>query len=70
MQPQNMPIPQNLPPQNFAPNNQGYPEFGAINIPKNNAAIGGPTQGPAKGSNQLPNLDDFEERMRKLRENL
>ena len=51
-------------------NGGGYPEFGAINMPKGG---GIPTQQPVKnnaGSNALPNLDDFEERMRKLRENL
>lgn len=82
-QPDNMPVPQNQ--QGFnqsagfgtnpGPQNQGgYPEFGAINVPKNNTALGG---GGANGFNQggqegnkLPNLDDFEERMKKLRENL
>ena len=62
----------NVPPTNNNSNQGGYPEFGALNIPKNNAALGGggQVQQPAKGNSQLPNLDDFEERMRKLRENL
>ncbi len=71
----NQQIPQNLPknpPENFQQitqkNDKNYPEFGGITVPKNNAALQQGAEG--KGGNQLPNLDDFEERMRKLRENL
>lgn len=52
---------------------QGYPEFGGVNLPKNNAALGGgagPQNTQGFSNDKLPNLDDFEERMKKLRENL
>lgn len=52
-------------PQGGQPSLGGYPEFGNVQMPGKGAVGGKP-----EGGNAMPSVDDFEDRMRKLRDNL
>lgn len=69
-QPPTYQTPTYQPPTYQQPPPQNYPEFGGINIPKGREGIVNGSNAGGGNSSQLPNLDDFEERMKKLRENL